>query len=197
MNERALYPEIERTIDALGGYWKKTTDLFFRDRDGRVLEARHSAGEKVAPRRGDADFVVLLPPLGFLWEVKRATKNFAFSEIKPEQRTLLDMYPEISYLWLSMGSRIGGADLPRKAWLVPWMAWRDVESHFAEMNLAGIAHSTPHRLEHRKIGLSACTTLAPYELVWAAGHWIVPDRHTFRSYLTTRTVHTGQAWLTA
>ena len=180
MNERDLYPEIEHTCDANSLYWKKSQDLRFVNRKGQVVDQKADPTAKAKkPKPADADFCWLFPQtgLGAIVEVKYKKYNFPFAEIR--QRDLLMQFAGMAWIWLFMGERIGGKEYPRRAWLVPWLHWRDTELTFRFYGLEGMAYSTPMKLEHRALHLSAVEQLAAWELQYVSGEdrWAFPECH--------------------
>lgn len=181
MVERDLYPEVEHTIAGYGGYWKKTTDMHFV-KNGKVAQHTDVGAIKKAPKRGDVDFAAIFPVtgLGAIIEVKYKRHNFAFAEIREEQRDVLNKFGKLSWLWLFMGDRIAGKDFPRCAWLIPWAEWLKVEARFVNEGLQGMAYVLPKEKRHRDLCLSARDQLLEWELHYAAaGSWAVRFHHPF------------------
>jgi hypothetical protein len=173
-------PEIARTFKALGGFADKKTDLWNAIHALRIV--RGEADPVDVEPGGQPDYMVLMPPFGFFVEVKSAENNFSFSELTPKQREWLAEFCDISWLWLFMGTSINARVNPRRAWLVPWRKWLGVEARVAPHGLKGLPYDTPHRREHRDLGLSACHLLRRYALTWnGAGLWDIPERHPFWS----------------
>lgn len=130
-------------------------------------------------KSGHPDYTVIVPPFGFFIEVKGADLNFPLDEISEAQRAWMDEFQMVSYIWLFMGDgRVNGTERPRKAYLVPWYAWIQIERKLFQHGLKGIPYQ-PHSLEHRELGLSAHSLLGRFELQWDSGKWRIPRRHHF------------------
>ena len=174
-------PEIVRTFKAIGGFAEKKTDLWHA-----VNALRHARGEANnidIEEGGHPDYTVLVPPFGFFVEVKSAATNFALAEISPKQREWLDEFASVSFLWLFMGTAINARSTPRRAWLIPWPQWRRVETRLDAYGLKGLPSDTPHRRDHRDLGLSAQQLLRRFALEWQGnGAWGIPPLHPFWSH---------------
>ncbi len=169
MNERNLYPEIEHTFDYYQIFWHKNQDFRY-ERGGQVTHKQEGA-KKVHPRKADPDFTIISPPygLGFMIEVKKAEAStpsyFPFTKIEPHQRETLARFGGAqSFLWLYMGESLRHPDIPRRAWLIPWLKWLMIESRLKEYGLNCLNYHEPNAVKARNLGLGAVKLLADYQL---------------------------------
>lgn len=121
-------------------------------------------------------------------ECKSAEGTFDFSSIREGQRKWADSRTEEGYLYyLALLIEEGNE---RKAWLVDWTFWREVEK-----TLIGAAsqHSLPFKARRgmRKIvqdhNLDAVTMLRDYELEWKNKGWVIPENHPARRQVSGKT----------
>mgnify|MGYP001600416951 CR=1 FL=1 len=135
---------------------------------------------------GHPDYYWLLKPdFGGYIEAKWVKDRFPFSRIKENQREWLNGWPESSWFWLWMGDDVRGAggSLRRRAWLIPWPDWLEVEAHAQQHDLVSLPYDREqaHFVAEREHGLSAVELLARHELEWAGnGRWSFPAAHPFR-----------------
>lgn len=185
-------PEVYRTFAHILMYAEKCLDavpVLQRQGRGRLIHT---------PLQGRPDYWVQAPPVYFYVEAKDGGPNLNFGQIEQEQRDWMTSgpwvmrngiktwpyrhynYPMRSFLWLWFGERIGGVDNPRRAYLIPWYEYLDIEMDFREAGLAGMAYLQAKELCHREAGLCAVERLEPYELEWLSDRvWGIPTRHIF------------------
>ena len=141
---------------------------------------------------GRADLMVVKNGYGCYIEIKSGKTGFLFSHYEPHQRQWAETYAlPIPYqtpvwIWLFLGTdppnRNPERYVPRKAWLVPYFAFLEVEQMIAPYQA-----TLPYRVkkglrkELQEGSLDACTLFRDYELQWnGGGVWMCPESHLFR-----------------
>lgn len=190
MKESQIRTEIKRLLERLG-FWPITqTDAFKCENCGHVSR----------PPKGRPDTLLLHPEkLSIVCEYKMfgwpgksgyASASLDTSKITEPQRVWLHTWND-RYAgwwggsWLGLGTRHGRAGAlyePRRAWLVPWDKFCELETAFVDTTslhsipLLSYAGMKQGALIYRHM-LWACNMFKPWELRWKQGSWWFKDDH--------------------
>jgi hypothetical protein len=109
-------------------------------------------------------------------ECKQGMKSWPVTDFSETQIEVMDNAAIPCYLFLLMSNgknvRSGG----RKAWLVPWKPWRNIQKEILESGFKSIAFEQNGNRTKSPI---VSEILAAYELTWEKGKWRIPLNHCY------------------
>lgn len=142
---------------------------------------------------GRADLMIVRHGLGGFIEVKNGRQSFPFAALRPNQRTWIETYclaqPFCNpcFVWLSLGLHPPTYDaakyLPRRAWLVPYLQFLEVERRVApHATYLPYRAGKGERIALQEQGFDATRLLSPFALYWDKGGWLCPPSSSFYSH---------------
>jgi hypothetical protein len=118
-------------------------------------------------------------------EVKQGDERFAFNLISEGQRNWANARTSEGFSYwiaLQLGSaKPDSTKINRKrAWLVPWEKWLEVESLVSpHQQSLPLYISKGSKKELKDNSLDAISLLESYELKWESGTWVIPEDHPY------------------
>lgn len=110
-------------------------------------------------------------------ECKFGRERWSLLDVSETQETVLDGYPEDSWIFLELS--VGRAPLGRKAYLIPWLVFKDVREKLITEGQKSVIFSKSSRSRIRE----ADDVFGRYALVWAKSMgWQIPLYHVWRGY---------------
>jgi hypothetical protein len=111
-------------------------------------------------------------------EAKGAGNSWAFAEdFRPNQREFMDANLKLSWIFVEIGE--GNAPAGKRAFLVPWEPWLEIERILLGKGHKSILFEKTER--SRCPSIDECMMIKTYEIYWEKGAWKIPENHSWNT----------------